>query len=189
MIIEIPLLISLFNQCQATVDSHILGRIVDTESDRQQYAIAVVGAESTLNQPKNKAEAIDVIKGLESAGFSYSVGLMQINNANFAKHGLTLETAFDNCENIRVGAEIFSGCFERAEKKFHGKSRSELLDLAASCYYSGNFERGFTVESTGTSYVQRFNSSNGYSSSSSITNYVQPNPSRTIKSWDVFGDF
>ena len=53
-------------------------------------------------------EAASKARGLIAQGRSIDLGLMQINSANLARHGLTVETAFDQCANMRAGADHYA---------------------------------------------------------------------------------
>lgn len=59
-------------------------------------------------RPQDKAEAISIARRLLNDGHSLDVGLMQVNNHNFAWTGLTLEDAFEACRSIRAGAAILT---------------------------------------------------------------------------------
>ena len=43
---------------------------------------------------------------LEAQGINFSMGLGQVNRTNLARYGLTYETAFDPCENLRGQVRI-----------------------------------------------------------------------------------
>src|SRR3546814_8363245 len=62
----------------------------------------------------NAADAIATAKGLMRRGASFDAGLMQINSANFARLGLTPETVFDPCTNLRAGAHVLTDNYRRA---------------------------------------------------------------------------
>ena len=49
--------------------------------------------------------AIDKAAALIALGRNVDLGLAQINIRNLARHHLTLATAFDECANLRAGAE------------------------------------------------------------------------------------
>lgn len=51
-----------------------------------------------------------------------------------------------------MGSRIFEDCYLEAHKKYNNEKYS--LKAAFSCYYSGNFERGFKKEGT-MSYVEK----------------------------------
>ncbi|CAH1563250.1 lytic transglycosylase domain-containing protein [Vibrio owensii] len=198
MLLELSALIPLLNTCQSQVDASILKRLIDNESSRNPYAIAVVGAKP-VNQPKTKLEAIQIASDLEKQGFKYSLGLMQIYKENFPAYGMTIETAFDACKSIEVGADIYAKCYHRAKAQAPNKAHQQHLDDAASCYYSNNFARGYQGEGEkGLSYVEKFNRakklpsntiSESYDSTLESSQPSKPTPSKQAHSWDVFGDF
>lgn len=77
-----------------------------------------------------------------------------MNRFNLAKHGETYDTIFEPCRNIKVGAAILKDCYVRAKAKM--SDEQDALRAAFSCYYSGNFTRGFIPERAGApSYVQK----------------------------------
>ncbi|OCH65467.1 hypothetical protein A6E00_13440 [Vibrio diabolicus] len=195
MLLELSALIPLLNTCQSQVDASILKRLIDNESSRNPYAIAVVGA-NAINQPNTLEDAIQIATDLDKDGFNYSLGLMQINKKNFPAYGLTIEKAFDACTNIEVGADIYAKCYQRAKQQSPYKPHPQLLDDAASCYYSGNFSRGYKEEGKqGMSYVEKFNRADKLPTqiiSESYDSHPEsstPNPPKQAHSWDVFGDF
>ncbi len=157
---------ALVHQCTpSNVSPVTMHQIVSVESARNPYAIGfklirrvetVVGGKvvvrkevSTLKtQPKNAIEAVEWARYLQAQGYEFDAGTGQVHSTNFAKYGLTLETVFDPCKNIEVGAQILTDCYERAFARF--KDQGRALTAAISCYQSGNFETGF-----GTGYVQK----------------------------------
>ncbi len=143
-------------QCAPGVAPDTLGRIASVESSFNPYAIGVVGGR-LARQPASKAEAVATANMLAAAGYDYSVGLVQVNQKHFPGFGLTPETAFDPCVNLRIGSAIFQDCYKRA-----GGSLNPLGD-ALSCYYSGNFKTGYRL-----GYVTRVLSAGGTSGSPTV---------------------
>lgn len=143
---------TLAQQCAPNVSPVTLQALVKTESGFNPYAIGVVGGHLT-RQPRSAVEAIATAKALDARGLNFSMGLGQVNKANLANHGLTYETVFDACANLQVGGSILADCYRRAAVK--KGSGTGALYAAFSCYYSGNFTRGFQPDYNGTSYVQR----------------------------------
>lgn len=140
---------TLAQQCAPQVHMDTLQAIARTESHFNPYAIGVV--DGAVKQPKNLADAIAVAKALHAEGKNFSLGLAQINKKNLARFGLSYDTVFDPCVNLKTGAEILSECYSRAKG-----SPQEALQKALSCYYSGNFKTGFTEDFPGLpSYVER----------------------------------
>lgn len=145
---------ALAQQCAPTVAPQTMAAVVHVESNFNPYAIGVVGGR-LQRQPKSQAEAVATAKALEADGWNFSVGVAQVNRYNLPKYSLTYEEAFEPCANIRVGSKILEDCYTRALPRTEG-DRQRALHSAFSCYYSGNFTRGFRPDKAGEpSYVQK----------------------------------
>jgi type IV secretion system protein VirB1 len=127
--------------CAPNIDPDTLAALVRTESGFNPYAIGVVGGHLT-RQPASLDEARATASELAARGFSYSVGLAQVNERNFAKYGLDDTTMFEPCRNLRAGGAILTECFARSSNT--GRPAQAALRAALSCYYSGNFTTGFS---------------------------------------------
>jgi len=127
-------------QCAPQIHSRTLAHLVQVESGSNPYAIGVVGAHLT-RQPRTAEEAEVTASWLHQHHFNFSVGLAQVNQANFIRQGLTFKTAFDPCLNLKAAAAILEDCYLRAYRA-HPDSQSALRD-AFSCYNSGNFTTGY----------------------------------------------
>jgi type IV secretion system protein VirB1 len=107
----------------ALVTSPVCGN-VPADSDLAPHVVATVMTESggdpliigvnpdaARGLPAGKMSAVTAVEAVVKAsallakGRSIDLGLMQINNHQLARHHLTLATAFDQCANIRAGAE------------------------------------------------------------------------------------
>lgn len=80
------------------------------ESEGDQYAIGVNadvirGLPATRTSATTAAEAVEKAKALLAQGRQIDLGLSQISDRQLAHHHLTLATAFDECANLRAGAE------------------------------------------------------------------------------------
>ena len=139
VVVDLPYLTQ---QCAPAVHQDTMRRIVQVESAFNPWAIGVVGGRLE-RQPSNRSEAIATAEWLERNGYNYSVGLAQVNKTNFARYGLTPQTAFEACPNLHAGGEILKDCFIRANKT-RGDEQAALRD-AFSCYYSGNFITGYKL--------------------------------------------
>lgn len=140
-------------QCAPDIHPSTLKAVVSTESSWNPYAIGVVDGKLE-RQPRNLAEAVAAAQELERQGFNFSLGLGQVNRHNLAKHGETYATVFEPCRNLKVGGAILKDCFQRAKRTI--ADEQSALRAAFSCYFSGNFTRGFRPDSTGQpSYVQK----------------------------------
>ncbi len=142
----------LAEQCAPAVHPATMQAVVRTESGFNPFAIGVVGGH-LQRQPHALVEAVATARALAARGINFSVGIAQVNRFNLARYGLTYETAFDPCANLRAGGAILRSCYERAAAA-PGQGAAALR-AAISCYYSGNFTRGQIADAGGTSYVQR----------------------------------
>lgn len=134
---DLPSLLALIAACAPQVHADTALAIVRTESAANPHAIGVVGGRLD-RQPRSAAEALATARRLDEDGWDYSVGLAQINRRNFGRLGLTPESAFDPCTNLRAMQAVLAECFDRA-----GPQPQLALRRALSCYYSGNFTTGF----------------------------------------------
>jgi type IV secretion system protein VirB1 len=125
--------------CAPQIHPATAAALIAVESARNPYAIGVVGG-ALLRQPVNHREAIATARALEARGWDFSVGLGQINRRNFARLGLSLDTAFDPCTNLAAMQAVLGECFDRAGATVRADA-ARLRD-ALSCYYSGNFSTG-----------------------------------------------
>lgn len=151
-VLEIPFE-TLAEQCAPDVHPSTLRGLVSTESSGNPYAIGVVGAH-LARQPRNLAEAVATARELARKGINFSMGLGQVNRGNLSRYGETYETVFDPCHNLKAGSAILKDCYARAKVQMRDEQRA--LRAAFSCYYSGNFARGFRADKAGQpSYVQR----------------------------------
>ncbi len=140
----------LAQRCAPGVHPVTLQKIVAVESAHNPFAIGVVNGR--VRQPKTLIDAVLTAQRLEKRGDNFSLGLAQINRYNLAKYGENYQSIFEPCRNLKTGAAILTDCYLRAKLRY--PERQQALRAALSCYYSGNFTRGFRREG-GKSYVQR----------------------------------
>lgn len=131
---------ALLQQCTNGVHPQIMHGIIRQESSFNPYAIGVVKGRLS-RQPVTKAEAVAAVKSLQSKGMNYSMGLAQVNKMHMSRFGLTAESIFEPCANVRAGAKIFNECHISAKRQFDNTAHA--IGAALSCYYSGNFTTGF----------------------------------------------
>jgi hypothetical protein len=111
---------------------HLVATVM-TESAGDQYAIGV-NADPARNLPAGKVtsatagEAVDKAEALIAQGRHIDLGLAQISDRQLARHHLTLATVFDECANLRAGAEHLADDLAWV--------------LAHRRYNSGSIERG-----------------------------------------------
>ena len=136
---------------ESTSTPHTIGfKLIRQSQSFEKGSIRKIKEVSTLTtKPQSTAQAIEWARYLTSQGWEFDAGAAQIHSTNFASYGLTLETVFDPCTNIRVGARILEDCYARALVRF--KDKAAALTAAIACYQTGNFGTGSTI----TDYVQK----------------------------------
>lgn len=139
--------------CAPNVHPTTLRGLVSVESSGNPFAIGVVDGQLE-RQPRDLDEAVATARELERQGYNFSMGLGQVNRYNLTKYGATYETVFEPCRNLQVGAAILQDCYDRASSSM--RDPQQAVRAALSCYYSGNFTRGFKPDKAGQpSYVQK----------------------------------
>jgi type IV secretion system protein VirB1 len=127
--------------CGITGDgAAILERIVEVESALVTYALNVNGGFELVRPPRDRDEAVAMARWLLGHGYNFDAGLGQVNSANFARLGLTVESAFEPCANLRAAGRILEECRVRAAARFGRGART--VRAALSCYNTGDFSRG-----------------------------------------------
>jgi type IV secretion system protein VirB1 len=89
--------------------------------------------------PRSAAAASSLASELLRRGHNIDAGLAQVNVSNFVAYGLTAESAFDACENLRAGSAILIDRY-RAAARHYPVARLALLH--ALCAYNSGGERG-----------------------------------------------
>lgn len=130
-------LLALAQSCAPRVAPATTLAIIAVESGGNPHAIGVVGGR-LQRQPRSAAEAVSTASQLQRDRWNYSLGLAQINRANFARLGLTPQSALDPCTNLRAMQTLLTECHLRARGHPQAAVRRTL-----SCYYSGNDTTGF----------------------------------------------
>jgi type IV secretion system protein VirB1 len=153
MVVELALFIQLAAKCAPTVAPETLAGIARTESGFNPYAILDNDMRRSYS-PATLNEAQGIASQLIASGHSVDVGLMQVNNRNFPRLGLTVEKALDPCNSLSAGArvlaEAYSGGATDAEQQL-------AVRVALSRYNTGNAARGFA-----NGYVRKVEASTGY---------------------------
>ena len=135
--------LALVQHCAPAVDPRTAHALVHVESSLNPFAIGIVGG-VLERQPRGRAAAVATARALQAQGWNFSVGLAQINVGNFDRLGLSIDTAFEPCPNLKAMQAVLTECFERAAGSRHTPTSAQrALRRSLSCYYSGNFDIGF----------------------------------------------
>lgn len=129
---------SLLSQCAPEVAPSTLAAIVAVESGGNPLAIGV-NKGARVRQPTNAVEAVATAKALLARGANIDLGLGQINSNNLRWLGLSVEAAFDSCQNLAAAARVLTHNYRRAVLIGH----STPLGAALSAYNTGSIHRGY----------------------------------------------
>lgn len=156
-------------------------KLVRAESGFNRFAIGVNSAEHRSYFPTTQTDAARIARDLIGQGHSIDMGLGQINSANLGWLGLTVDTVFDSCTNLKASEQVLRDGYDRARKQ--GSSPETALHQALSAYNTGTFTRGFS-----NGYVARVMGED-IKTSLVETQAQSPKhsaPENTILTWDVF---
>ena len=149
MALEAAVLAALLQACAPNVAPETMVAVIRVESEGDPFRIGINSGGVLRRQPTNAADAIATAMGLLQRGANFDAGLMQINSANFARFGLTPETAFDPCTNLRAGALLLADNYSRARDAGHANP----LQAAISEYNTGSWVRGLNNGYVGRVYA------------------------------------
>ena len=125
-------LLTLIATCAPMVSPTTMKAVVLEESRGHPYAIHDGNTHRALF-PDSKAEAIATARRLIEGGSRIDAGLAQINSQNWKWLGLTPETVFDPCTNLRAGERVILAAYT---------SDPSTVDAAISRYNTGDATRG-----------------------------------------------
>ena len=118
------------------------------------------GLPATAIRSATPQEAAARAAALIAQGRSVDLGLMQINSGQIARHGLTVETAFDACRNMAAGADHYADDVKA------------VWTLAHRRYNTGSTERGAAYAAGVEQVLARVRAQQGALSASA----AQPSP-------------
>jgi type IV secretion system protein VirB1 len=128
-------------QCAPHVHPATIERIIQVESGGNALSVNV---NRLAVQPPRATTADDakaIARTYIAHGYSVDLGAMQVNSGNLASLGLTIDTVFDPCVNVRAGATILAADYAAAAARL-GEGQAALA-AALSAYNTGDYARGF----------------------------------------------
>ncbi|MBB5747080.1 transglycosylase SLT domain-containing protein [Brevundimonas variabilis] len=137
--LDLTLVLALSAQCAPGVSPQTLAAIAHTESRFNPLAIGV-NRGAAVRQPRTRAEAVNTARRLISAGVNIDLGLVQINSANLEWLRLSVEDAFDPCQNLAAAGMVLRAGFDPQSAS---SDPQHALRVALSRYNTGHPERGF----------------------------------------------
>lgn len=135
-------------QCGNGVGGAIVEAIVQAESGGNPWAINVNvrngQAQPLIVPARSLDEAVEQATKLNEQGYSFDVGLMQVNSVNVARLGVPFDVAFDPCVNLHMGTTVYNefadGAVRHAEQ-FDTPHKQMMATLSA--YNTGSYWKGF----------------------------------------------
>lgn len=125
--------------CAPEVHVTTITAVVKHESNFKPFAININSKPPRAIFPKSREQAIEEVRKLQAKGLSFDAGYGQINSGNWRWLGITAESVFDPCTNLKAAQRVLVKCYEGASKTHRGES---ALHAALSCYNTGNYTNG-----------------------------------------------
>lgn len=139
MILQALALAAQIARCAPSVGPRTMAAIVKVESSGDPFAI---GDNTTRRSyhPRVRTMAEALARRLIGAGHSVDLGVAQIDDANLARLGLNVGTAFDACINLAAGAQILAENYSLAARYFG--AGQVALRHAIGMYNTGRLDAG-----------------------------------------------
>jgi type IV secretion system protein VirB1 len=131
-------LTALAQQCAPEVATEAVVPLVMTESGGDDLSINVNRGPRV--HASTVADAAALARRYISAGYTVDVGLAQVNSANLARLGVTIEQAFERCTNLRLASAVLQEGFGLASRHYTGL---DAISATYSLYNTGTLTRGF----------------------------------------------
>jgi type IV secretion system protein VirB1 len=132
-------LAQLLHDCAPNVDPRTMTAIVRVESAGKTFALRD-NTLDTVYYPPDNATAVAWTNQLLRRGDNLDLGLSQINSANLARLGISVNEIFNPCVNLRAGSTILGEDYNSAASHFG--SGQFALRRALGAYNSGSLYAG-----------------------------------------------
>ena len=137
MIYDVPAITALARSCAPTIATEAMVPLVLTESAGDPLQINVNRGPRV--RAASVADGAALVRRYMAAGYTVDVGLAQINSANFARLGVTVEQVFDPCTNLKLAASILQQSYSVASRRYAGL---DAISATYSLYNTGSLTRG-----------------------------------------------
>lgn len=138
MIHAVPAITVLAQKCASEVATQAVVPLVITESGGDDLSINVNRGPRV--RASSVAEGAALVRRYMAQGYTVDVGLAQINSANFARLGVTVEQAFDPCTNLHLASSMLQEGYGLASRHYTGL---DAISATYSLYNTGTLTRGF----------------------------------------------
>ena len=138
MIYDVPAITALARQCAPEIATEAIVPLVVTESGGDPLAVNV--NKGPRVRAGSAVEGAAIARRYIAAGYTVDVGLAQINSANFARLGVTVEQVFEPCTNLRLASMVLQQGYGMATRHYTGL---DAISATYSLYNTGTLTRGF----------------------------------------------
>ena len=138
MIHAIAAITMLAQQCAPEIATEAVVPLVVTESGGDDLAINI--NKGPRVRAASIADGAALVRRYMAAGYTVDVGLAQVNSANFARLGVTVEQVFDPCMNLRLASSMLQAGYGLAIRHYTGL---DAISATYSLYNTGTLTRGF----------------------------------------------
>src|SRR5689334_18483713 len=130
LVLALPIVLELAAAQAPSIAPETLVAFAQAELGRDPLAVHD-NATSKSHAPATVAEAIALATTLLRQGHSVDLGLLQINDANLSRTGLTVAMTFEPGRNIGAGTQIMVAAYRQCQA---GRSEPDTLRCMASIY-------------------------------------------------------
>ena len=138
MIYDVPALAALARACAPEIATEAVVPLVVTESGGDALAVNV--NKGPRVRAGSVAQGAAIVRRYMAAGYTVDVGLAQINSANFARLGVTVEQVFEPCTNLKLASTVLQQGYGMATRYYTGLG---AISATYSLYNTGTLTRGF----------------------------------------------
>lgn len=135
---DVPAIVALARACAPEIAAEAIVPLVLTESGGDPLRINV--NKGPRVRALSGAEGSAIVRRYMAAGYTVDVGLAQINSANFASLGVTVEEVFEPCTNLRLASIVLQRSYDLAARHYTGL---DAISATYSLYNTGTLTRGF----------------------------------------------
>ena len=138
MIHAVAAIIVLAQQCAPEIATEAVVPLVMAESGGDDLSINI--NKGPRVRAASIADGAALVRRYMAAGYTVDVGLAQVNSANFARLGVTVEQAFDPCTNLQLASSMLRAGYGLAIQHYTGL---DAISTTYSLYNTGTLTRGF----------------------------------------------
>lgn len=137
MIYDVPAIAALAKACAPEIATEAVVPLVVAESGGNPLQININRGPRV--HAGSVAQGAAIVRRYVAAGYTVDVGLAQINSANFARLGVTIEQVFEPCTNLRIASTVLQQGYSLASRYYAGL---DAVSATYSLYNTGTLTRG-----------------------------------------------